>query len=298
MADSNGRKHQRRPSFDPGVYMLQSEGMPESTSAFRRQLYEHRHRLYRTYEAVVPKSGPVSDEDDQACFLDFIDTVCIDLRISYGVGMYFLHLFICNAMWRRVFYCPPPALDDLVHMHQLEMDAAAMDWWGSSLLSFLLPWKWLWPWPRFSCSTRPFMFVDFSDQIQLAYYLTAFVSYHIYPALDAWLVTFGTHLINGMLCMCFWFGDPTRTAVWMLSGKGPTPTGHYKSWNSLWVPLLMWWMYLLGRRNIMSILSWQQLERLEMQKREHSELDAELAKDKNSANRARDRWHLWFNKDA
>ncbi|KAJ1344510.1 hypothetical protein BSLG_000034 [Batrachochytrium salamandrivorans] len=219
MADSNGRKHQRRPSFDPGVYMLQSEGMPESTSAFRRQLYEHRHRLYRTYEAVVPKSGPVSDEDDQACFLDFIDTVCIDLRISYGVGMYFLHLFICNAMWRRVFYCPPPALDDLVHMHQLKW--MLLQWTGGDLVFFRFFFRGNgYGHGPFSCSTRPFMFVDFSDQIQLAYYLTAFVSYHIYPALDAWLVTFGTHLINGMLCMCFWFGDPTRTAVWMLSGKG------------------------------------------------------------------------------
>ncbi|EGF82953.1 hypothetical protein BATDEDRAFT_21202 [Batrachochytrium dendrobatidis JAM81] len=277
MADSNRRTHKRSPSFDPGIYFSQEDRFPEKTLSFHHQIYEHRYRLYRAYEAAVPKTSPVSDEDDQACFLDFIDTVCIDMRISYGLSMYLLHLYICTTMWSRVFYCVQPFSTDFSTLQHLLQNTTPSSY-IASIMSYFLPWKWQLPFLRISCSTRPFMFVDLLDEIQLVYYLAAFISYHFYPALDAWLAIYGMHLINGMLCMAFWFGDPTRSAQWTLSGHANTSTGYFGSWNALYTPLIMWWVYLLGRRNYMGILSWQHMERIEMQKRMHASIDAEISK--------------------
>ncbi|KAL2917826.1 hypothetical protein HK105_202699 [Polyrhizophydium stewartii] len=253
--------------FDPRFYFLHSWSGREPTTHFEKQLYEDRFRLYRAFELVVPKprGGPVADEDDRDCFLDFVDKAAVDLRVTYGPLTFVLHAYLCYMFWCRVFYCPPehtPEAGDasqaagtlLASTAALATSAARFVEWITAKLPVpnMPP-----PLPRLtSCPTRPFMFVDLVDEIQLAFYLTTLIGYHYWPALEAWMLLYGPHLVSGSLSAAFWLSNPA--AGWILSGHGSaTEDGRFGSWSALWTPLIFWLLFLFGRRNLIGLLDWQ-----------------------------------------
>eukprot|EP00842_Homolaphlyctis_polyrhiza_P006529 jgi/Hompol1/6878/HPOL_002993-RA len=71
------RQYKRRPSFDPGDFLLLND--PQGPSSQLQQcIYDHRFRLFNLFEHMVPKpkNSTVTESEEAECFNDFVETLC------------------------------------------------------------------------------------------------------------------------------------------------------------------------------------------------------------------------------
>ena len=220
----------------------------ELPTLFLEQIHANRHALYRIYQKSTLHPQTTDKDQLKTGFTTFISDFCVDIRTSYGWGMYCFHCYLVTLLWNRVFYCP--ATDDQ-HI-------------GNRANS------WLPVVPVLQCLTRPFTFVDLVGAIQLGYYMIALVGYVAAPQLEEWGAVYLSNMVNGALWSAFWFASPSGGLEfdgWVLLGAGWND-GRYSWWNAAVTPCLLWILYLLCRRNAMGIYRWSHYARTAIQSQE------------------------------
>ncbi|KAJ3123017.1 hypothetical protein HK098_002273 [Nowakowskiella sp. JEL0407] len=207
-------------------------------------------------EADITEKTATDPRTYEPEFQLFMDQRIFDLRISYTYSILAFHLIICYYFISNLLTCPqyPPHITSFETISNYTVQAPTHTW--------------AWNLPKSSITTclYPTTFVHFTWYIQCIFYTTLLVSRYTIPSLERKILVYFPYMINGMVWSSYYLISRAQkpTALFFSHAENQYPTVTYNwsylrhgtLWN-IWIPIFIWWVYLVLRRGAMGLYMWE-----------------------------------------